>query len=311
MEPTLNIVTGPTAVGKTSLCLEVANELDAEIVSCDSVQVYRGMDIGTAKATARELAQVPHHCLDLFGVGEPGDVKMYMECARRCIEGILGRGKQVLVTGGSGFYLKSFLEPVCDDVEVTPEIRAEVEGQLLDGGLDIVAGRLMDLNPDGVGSLDLQNPRRVTRALERCLATGRTVLELKGRMDALPKPFPGMAKRVCVLCRGDDALKSRIALRCQSMLASGLVGEVEALLGKGLRENPVARSAIGYREVLGYLDGEVSSLEELEGLLNRNTWQLVRKQRKWFRTQLPGARVVDLDTVREPGLVEMFGGDGV
>ena len=307
MELSLYLVTGPTAVGKTALCLEVAKALDAEIVSCDSMQVYRGMDIGTAKATAEELAAVRHHCLDLFGTSEPGDVGVYSKCARDAILGIHGRGKKVLVTGGSGFYLKSFLEPVCDDIEVPAGIRGEVEGMLGSQGLESLVGKLTELNPDGVGGLDLQNPRRVTRALERCLASGLTVLELKERMATLPKPYPGMAKKVCILTRGDAKLKARIAQRTKSMVKGGLIEEVELLVGKGLGENPVARAAIGYREVLAFLGGEIATTDELEDLLNRNTWQLVRKQRKWFRTQLPGAKVVDLDECPEPRLPDLFG----
>jgi tRNA dimethylallyltransferase len=308
MEPTIYIVTGPTAVGKTALCLEVAKELGAEIVSCDSMQVYMGMDIGTAKASVSELAAVPHHCLDLFPIQNQGDIRKYIKCAQEAISGILSKGKQVLVTGGSGFYLKSFLEPVCDGVEVPTEIRAEVEGVLEGGGTEAAVSRLLELNPEGVGGLDLQNPRRVARALERCLASGLPVLELKRRMDALPPPYPGMAKKVCVLSRGDGGLKSRIASRTAAMIDGGLVQEVERLAGEGLRENPVARSSIGYREVLAYLDGEIEGIDGLANAINGNTWQLVRKQRKWFRIQLTGANTVNLDECPQPGARQLFSG---
>jgi len=307
MKSCIHIVTGPTAVGKTALCLEAARELQAEVISCDSMQLYRGMDIGTAKATEEELAVVPHHCLDVFDVREPGNVQKYVEHAQASVADILGRGKKVLVTGGSGFYLKSFLEPVCDEVKVPDGIRGEVEQMYAEGGLKTMVERLLELNPEGVGEMDLQNPRRVIRALERCLASGMSVLGLRQKMEDLPAPYPELEKRVCVLIRGDDVLKDRIAQRCAAMLAGGLVEEVEGLVVAGLRENPVASAAIGYRELLAYLDGEIASRGELEEILNRNTWQLVRKQKKWFRTQLPSARLVDLDQCPEPSVRELFG----
>lgn len=306
MNSCIYVVTGPTAVGKTSLCLQVARELNAEVISCDSMQLYRGMDIGTAKATKEELAVVPHHCLDLFDVREPGNVQKYLKHARVAVADILDRGKRILVTGGSGFYLKSFLEPVCDAVQVPDEVREEVEQMHSKGGLEVVVKRLLELNPLGVGEMDLQNPRRVLRAMERCLVSGMSVLELKEKMKGLPQPYPELDKRGCILYRSDDLLKERIARRCAAMLSKGLIDEVEGLVQSGLQENPVASAAIGYREVLAYLEGKIASREELLDALNRNTWQLVRKQKKWFRTQLASARVVDLDACPEPGIRELF-----
>lgn len=307
MNSCIYVVTGPTAVGKTSLCLRVARELQAEVISCDSMQLYKGMDIGTAKATEEELAKVPHHCLDVFDVRESGNVQKYEENAKVAVSDIVNRGKRILVTGGSGFYLKSFLEPVCDEVQIPEMVRLEVEQMYTEGGVEVMVERLLELNSAGVGGLDLKNPRRVVRALERCLASGMSVLELKEKMQELPEPYPRMEKRVCVLTRSDENLKARISQRVEAMLSGGLIEEVAGLVESGLQNNPVASAAIGYREVLDYLDGEISSLEELAATLNRNTWQLVRKQKKWFRTQLPEARVVNLDTCPDPTLEDLFG----
>jgi tRNA dimethylallyltransferase len=307
MESCLYLITGPTAVGKTAMCLDIALKINAEVISCDSMQMYRGMDIGTAKATAGELAKVPHHCLDMLDVKEPGNIQKYQELARQSVGKVLDQGKEVLVTGGSGFYLKSFLEPVVDDVDVSDELRAEVESLLESSGLDAVVEKLLELNPQGVGDLDLQNSRRVTRALERCISSGMNVLELKERMLKLPKPYPGFVKKICVLSRSDEQLRSRIAQRTEWMLKCGLVEEVEALLQQGLGDNPVASNAIGYREVIAFIQGDIVSRDELSETLRQNTWKLVRKQKKWFRTQLPQANVIDLDQCTNPDLQDLFG----
>ena len=309
MKDCLYIVTGPTAVGKTSLCLRIAEELVAEVVSCDSMQLYRGMDIGTAKATKEELDRVPHHCLDVLVVSEPGNVQKFQEMALCAVNDIRNRGKQVLVTGGSGFYLKSFLAPVVDDVKVPEDIRVKVEGLYQNLELEGLVEELMKVNPEGVGELDTKNPRRVVRALERCLTSGLTVFELQQRMKALPKPYPNLNKKVCILVRSDDLMKERIMERTHTMIESGFVSEVEELLLHGLGENLVARNAIGYREVIAYLNGELGRLEELSELIIQNTWQLVRKQKKWFRHQLPEAKVVDLDQCPEPTMEDLFGTD--
>ena len=167
-------LTGCTGVGKTEWALRWAETQNAEIVSCDSLLFYRGMNIGTAKPTTDELARVPHHLIDCCEVTQPMDVTRYIALARIAVEDIFRRGRAVLIVGGSGFYLKALFSPVADAVEVSSDIRAEVAALSLDEAL----GQLRELNPTGLGSLDTSNPRRVTRALERCLASGKTVQEL-------------------------------------------------------------------------------------------------------------------------------------
>ena len=278
------LLTGPTAVGKTELCLRLAEELDAEILSCDSMQVYEGMDIGTAKPTTAELASVRHHCIGIFPFNHTINIHTYTEVAAEAVDKITRRGKAVLVTGGSGFYLNSFIQPVCDEVKVSHEIRAEVNQLQDSGGLHTLVENLRSLNPNGLGDLDIQNPRRVVRALERCKASGKTVLELRAEMESMPEPFPDFNKRICVLNRGDNALRERIQLRTSSMLANGLVDEVRGLLSRGLLENPTAAASIGYREVIAYIQNKPQPEKHLEESINRSTWQLVRKQKKWLMT---------------------------
>ncbi|GAB5562760.1 MAG: tRNA (adenosine(37)-N6)-dimethylallyltransferase MiaA [Synoicihabitans sp.] len=285
--PTLYFLTGPTAVGKTELSLRWAETNDAEIVSCDSLLFYRGMDIGTAKPTREELNRVPHHLIDILPVDQPMTIAAYIERARSCVAEIQSRGKRVLVTGGSGFYLKAFLAPVVDAVNVPPELREEIERRLSDEGLVPLVQDLRGLNPDGLGSLDVANPRRVVRALERCRASGRTLAELKTEFEAQSSAFAEYASRGVCLTRDTDDLNARIVRRVDQMIAAGLVEEVRALLDRGLAQNASAARSIGYRESIALLQGEISA-EEHPALIVKNTKSLVRKQRTWFRNQLSG-----------------------
>lgn len=288
----LYILTGPTAAGKTELALRWAERLGAEIVSCDASLFYRGMDIGTAKPTVAERARVPHHCLDVCAVDERMDVTRYIALARSACEEIITRGRRVLVTGGSGFYLKAFFGPVADDVAVPPELRAELSARFEKGGLEALVAELRMRNPAGIGALDTANPRRVLRGLERCIVTGKTLAELAADFAAQPGPFADWTVVCTRLDREPEELRGRIAARVAAMLAGGLVAEVEQLRMAGLAENPSAAAAIGYRETLVWLDaGRPGGEAALAAEIAQNTWGLVRKQRTWFRTQLPTEKV--------------------
>lgn len=292
MSRRLHVLTGCTAVGKTELALRWAEANDAEIVSGDSLLFYRGADIGTAKPTKAELARVPHHLIDIRGVSEQMNVTQYAAEARAAVDGILDRGRRVLVTGGSGFYLKSFFAPVADEVAVPTELREELRARLEQaGGLAALVDELGRLNPAGLGALDVQNPRRVLRALERCRASGRTLAALQADFDAQPAPFADCAVELCELVREPSELDQRIEQRVTAMLAAGLVAEVRGLLAQGLKGNPSVAGAIGYRETVDFLEGRLME-PELAGAIGKNTRALVRKQRTWFKTQLPAHRQV-------------------
>ena len=191
MDRVLYVLTGPTAVGKTELALRWAEAFGAEIVSCDSLLFYRGMDIGTAKPTPAERRRVPHHLVDILDITQTWDVAHYVTSARAVCEDIRARGRRVLVSGGSGFYLKAFFAPVADDVEIPAEVRRAVAARLDRDGLAAVVKDLRALNPEGVGALDVRNPRRVVRALERCLASQRTLADLA----------EAFARQTTALCR--------------------------------------------------------------------------------------------------------------
>ena len=297
---TIHVLTGCTAAGKTEWALRWAEARGAEIVSCDSLLFYRGMDIGTAKPTVAERARAPHHLIDVCELTEQMDVTDYISKARAAVEEIAGRGRAILVTGGSGFYLKAFFASVADDVAVSAELRAEIAARLEREGLAALVAELDKLNSAGLGKLDTDNPRRVTRALERCRASGKTLAVLAAEFAARPGAFADWRVELTRLDRPAEALNGRIEVRVKAMLAGGLVKEVRRLRAMGLEKNPSAARAIGYREVLAMDDGRLGAAE-LAGEIIKNTRGLVRKQRTWFRTQLPAHRVVAAEDLRDAG----------
>lgn len=298
-------LSGCTAVGKTELALQWAEREGAEIVNCDSLLFYRGMDIGTAKPTAGERARVPHHLIDFLEPSEPMDIGRFVEAAIASIREIQGRGRKALVTGGSGFYLKAFFAPVIDAVSVS-EATVERVRALMERGLEPAVSELRRLNPEGLDGLDAANPRRVAKALERCLESGQTLLELKAAFASQTNALVEAPKSLCILEREKEELNERIGQRVSIMLDAGLVAEVQSLLERGIERNPSACNAIGYRETIAYLRDEYD-LEALAEKIATNTRRLAKKQRTWFRGQLPetGQRL-DLTGGREVELDELF-----
>jgi tRNA dimethylallyltransferase len=250
------------------------------------------MDLGTAKPTPAERARVAHHMIDICAVDQPYDIVAFDRAAREVIDSILARGKAVVVTGGSGFYLKSFFAPVIDSVVVADTVRAQVAELYASAGLEGLLRALRDCNPQGFGRLDTLNPRRVLRALERCRASGKSLPVLQAEFAARPEPYADFQKKLILLERDPQVLRERVALRAELMLAEGLIEEVESLRGQGIERNPSAAAAIGYRETLAFLRGELER-EQLLAQIVQNTNHLVKKQRTWFRTQIrqPDERV--------------------
>jgi tRNA dimethylallyltransferase len=268
---------------------------------------YRGMDIGTAKPTASERARVPHHLIDLCPVHQGMDITHYVAQAQAAVEAIAARGRQVLVAGGSGFYLKSFFAPVADTVSVPAALRAEIAVQLTTQGLAALVAELRGLNPGGLGALDVDNSRRVTRALERCRASGKTLAVLAAEFAQMPGPFADWEVRCTRLERAPAELESRIARRVDVMLAEGLIDEVSRLRAVGLEQNLSAARAIGYRETLAWLamesaGNQPSALAALAAEISQNTRALVKKQRTWFRNQLPAHRELAAEEATVVGL---------
>lgn len=301
----LYCLTGCTAVGKTELSLAWAEANDAEIVNCDSLLFYRGMDLGTAKPSSEERSRVPHHLIDICSVDQRMDVGRFVELAIDAIHEIQDRGKRVLITGGSGFYLKAFFEPVVDGVEVSSESES-LALLWMERGLDQAVEELRRRNPDGLGTLDFQNPRRVQKALERCIQTGKTLSVLADEFAKQSNPLVEAPKSLCILERNTDELNERIRERVEVMLESGLIEEVAALMKLGIERNPSACNSIGYRETIAYLAGEYDRIQLSEKIAT-NTRRLAKKQRTWFRGQLPGpARRLMLSDVPRPTSEQLF-----
>lgn len=282
--PAIHVLTGPTAVGKTETALRWAETNDAEILSCDSVCVYRGMDIGSAKPTPDEQRRIRHHGLDLVEPSERYSVSQYVDLARAAIAAAHGRGKRILVTGGSGFYLAAFFGPVTDELEIPAAITEEVR-TLQRQGLASLLLRLRELEgPKLPEWLDLQNPIRVAKALERRLASGRTLDSLRDEFLTRRGPFADHPVTFELLERPDAELKARIAARTDAMLRDGIIEESARLLAMNLDPELTSSRAVGYRAVMDWLEGgKRVAMSGLAERINLDTWALVRKQRKWFR----------------------------
>lgn len=286
------LLAGVTAAGKSAFSIELAEPIGAGILSCDSIAIYQGMDIGAAKPTPEVRERVMHYGIDLVDVKTVFSVADYENYSQEIISALRAEHSGVIVTGGSGFYLQSFLSPVVDRVEVTREIRLTVEDIYQKRSLTGILDELKKVNPEGLGELDIFNPRRVMRGLERCIASGKSILELKKEFERLPVPFAEFDKRIIWLDRENDDLEKRISERTQAMLATGLVEETENLVAMGIEGNASASNSVGYRECLAFLNGKMKE-EELPNAINYSTRRLVSKQRKWFRKHLGlGARII-------------------
>jgi len=292
---TLYILAGPTAVGKTQLAIDWALQHQACILSADSTLFYQGMDIGTAKPSLQERLCVPHFGIDVVPVYQSFSIKDYIILAQRTIEQTFNQGQPLLITGGSGFYLKAFFSAVVDDIEVPADIQQRIESLWQEGGLSAGLDLLHQYCPDGLGSLDIHNPRRVSKALGRVLTTGLTLTQLEARWKAQKSPFARYNKHVCILERPTAVLYERINERTKKMILHGLVDEVRHLIQHRFLENPVACSTIGYKETLAYLNGHIPSIQALEEAIALHTRQLIQKQRRFFKYQLPAATLIDLE----------------
>ncbi len=299
MGGTLYFLAGVTSSGKSELALKWAEIHDAEILSCDSIAVYRGMDLGAAKPTTAERKRVPHHGLDLAEVSDGYDVSRYEHYARKVVPEVLSKGKNLLVVGGSGFYLQSFFEPIVDEVVVSDETRAKVEALYEKEGIPGLLAQLRQLNADEPLGLDELNPQRLLRALERCLGSGLRLSQLRERFEALPVPYASLGKKCLWLDRENEDLEKRIESRTEKMIEMGLVEETQSLIDQGFLSNHAACSSVGYRDVCSFLRNEITR-EELISSIRLSTRRLVSKQRKWFRKHFPPSSRLLLEPDSEP-----------
>jgi tRNA dimethylallyltransferase len=271
--PRVITVVGPTAAGKSALSIALAHELGGEVINADSMQLYRGMDIGTAKLTPAEREGVPHHLLDIWDVTVPAAVAEYQALARAAIDDVLARGRVPLLVGGSGLYIRAVLEEF-EFPGTDPGVRARLEAELAANGTAPLFERLQRWDPAAAASILPSNGRRIVRALE--------VIELTGRpfTASLPAPTPHYASVQIGVDRDADELDARIARRVDLMWAAGLVDEVRGL--DGIRAGRTAGRALGYQQALAQIDGVLSEDEAKEETV-RGTRRFVRRQRSWFR----------------------------
>lgn len=280
-------VVGPTAAGKTALSLALAQALGGEIVSADSRQIYRGMDIGTAKATAEEQARAPHHLLDIVDPDQILTLAEYQRLAYAAIADIHARGRLPLLVGGTGQYVRAVLEGWrIPEVAPQPDLRAALEAEAAVHGAEALHARLAALDPIAAGRIDPRNVRRVIRALEVCLATGRPISELQTK-----SPPPYVVAQIGVT-RPRPELYARIDARVERMIAAGLVDEVRCLADAGYDWDLPAMTGLGYRQIGQYLRGEIT-LDEAIALIKRGTRRFVQQQYNWFRPGDPAIRWVD------------------
>ncbi len=274
------LLTGPTAAGKSEVAILLAEELGGEIVSVDSMQVYRGMDIGTAKPSASERARVRHHLIDLVEVTDSFDAAQFVQNAQRAIFEIEGRGKVPVLCGGTGFYFKALLRGLGSAPRPDTQLRAELEAT----PLPKLLAELQESDPATFERIDRHNPRRVVRALEVIRLTGRKFSEQRADW-AGPGDAEATHAEFYALNRPKE-LRNRIDARVEQMFQRGLVEETKELIQRGLNNNLTGRQALGYRQVREYLEGR-RSLEETMDLVKLRTRQFAKRQMTWFRHQLP------------------------
>ena len=280
MSKKIVVICGPTASGKTTLSIALAKAFDGEVVSADSMQIYRRMDIGTAKPTKQEMDGVPHHMLDVAEPGEAYSVSRYVEEATACVEDILARGKLPVICGGTGLYIDGLIrgtdyQPAGTDNGIREQLDGEWEAQ----GAEQMMARLAAVDPDSAARLHLSDKRRILRALEVYLATGETITAHNARTKEIPPRYE--AVMIGLNTEPRQILYDRIDRRVGIMLEQGLLQEVQSLLEDGLLEGTAAQ-AIGYKELLAYFRGEMT-LETAADLIRQKSRNYAKRQLTWFR----------------------------
>ena len=274
-------VTGPTASGKTALAIALAKRLDGEIISCDSMQIYRGMDIGTAKPTREELAEVPHHLIDILPADAPYSCSDYVKDAERAVEDIVSRGKLPIFCGGTGLYLDRFLKGGNDDSAACDEaLRRELWSFYEEKGADALYERLLELDPEAAEAIHKNNVKRVIRAIEICLVTGEKKSDIDRKNSEVVDKYDHQV--ITLAFSNRELLYRRIETRVDQMIDEGLVEETKRLMAEGVFERSVtAAQAIGYKELFPYLRGE-ATLESCVDELKAATRRYAKRQVTWF-----------------------------
>ena len=291
------VICGATATGKSDIALDAAERIGAEIINADSMQLYRGMDIGTAKLKVSERREIPHHLLDVLDVTEDSTVAWYQERARAAIAEIHQRGHHAIIVGGTGLYIKAILDDL-NFPETDPQVRANLEKLGEEFGANYLFERLQELDPAAALAIDRANIRRIIRALEVIEITGKPFTANLPREDS--SRFPDALQFGLVMDR--EHLRDRIDLRVDHMWQEGFVAEVDELIAHGIRRGTTAQRALGYAQILAMRDGTLSE-DEAKEETKRASRQYARRQETWFsrdqRIQWVATHQPRLETILE------------
>lgn len=301
------IIAGPTGCGKSDFALEFAKMIKGEIISGDSMQVYRGMDIGTAKPSLQDQEEVPHHLVDVRDVTEPFNVVDFYYEARQCCEQILARNNVPIVVGGSGFYLHSLLYGPPSGPPSIPEVRQKIQDQMDEFGPEALFERLMQLDPLYAKSITKNDKQKIVRALEIITLSGKKVSDLSWKQRHKPLNYDF---RCWFLFRPREHIYRRIEERCEKMVQAGFIDEVKALVNAGIHQNSTAANAIGYRQALEYLE-TAHTEEDFKYFLDnfkKASRHYAKRQRTWFAKE-PLFQWLDLDLHDPEVVMDMIGND--
>ncbi|MGM9660050.1 MAG: tRNA (adenosine(37)-N6)-dimethylallyltransferase MiaA [Faecousia sp.] len=272
-------IAGPTASGKTALAVELAKELNGEVVSCDSMQIYKRMDIGTAKPTKAEMQGIVHHMIDVAEPDEDFSVSRYCRLASPIVDDILARGKTAVIAGGTGLYMDSLIRGNAFAPFPATGVREKLEAQADAEGMEAMLAWLSELDPESAARLHLSDRKRIIRALEVYLETGETITEHNRKTQAIPPKYTPLWLGLDFADRGE--LYRRIDLRVDLMLEQGLIGEIQGLLASGIPKKCTAMQAIGYKEFVAALEG--GNLAEAAEEVKKSSRHYAKRQLTWFR----------------------------
>lgn len=295
----LVVIAGPTATGKTQAALAVARQISAEIVCADSRTIYRGMDVGVAKPSPAERAQIPHHLLDVADPVDTFTLADYQRLAIEAIAGIYGRGRPAVLTGGTGLYIRAVVDLVnVPAVEPDWDLRERLAAEESDGGPGTLHRKLRAIDPEAAERIDPRNVRRVIRALEVWETTGAPLSSFhaqvrRGRWVPPDPAGAGQGPQMVALTADRERLRERIDRRIDDQLHAGLVEEVRTLLRAGCGRALPSMQGLGYKEIAAYLEGE-TTLDEAVSQLRRNTYRYAKRQMTWFRAD-PRYRWIDIN----------------
>jgi tRNA dimethylallyltransferase len=295
------VIIGPTAVGKTDLSLAIAHELDAEIVGGDSRQIYRFLDIGTAKPSAAQRQAVPHHMLNIVNPDEPLNAARFAQLAWGCIQTIDAHGKQPLVVGGSGLYIRALTDGLFAGPGANPRLRTVLEEEAQALGLQTLHDRLAAVDPAAAHRIHPHDRVRIIRALEIYTLTGSPISQWQCQWQS---PVRQRAFVHIGLTRDRGDLRQRIAARTEAMLQMGLEAEVRRVLAMGYPPTLSPLQSVGYGEIVAYLDG-TWGLARAQDLIARHTWRLAKRQMTWFR-RVAGVHWISLTETPRTAAIQMI-----